>query len=326
LSQWLAVLVAMIAGLGGSFTVRAFARRFGIVNHPNPIVPQHTVATPYLGGVGVLVGIAAGISVVVSTGNAWPGTTFVTPAVLYCALGVYDDVRPLNPLPKLAAQIAVAAVAVALGLRLSLSGHDSLDAALALVWIVACVNAFNVTDVCDGLVAGLAAIFFLGWMLMGPSGTVFAAAALGACLGFLPFNLPRASMFLGDAGSHLLGFLVAALALSGPSRGFVLMPQLLLLVFVPLSELVFVTAVRLRKGLPAYRGSPDHFSLRLQQAGWSRWHVDVVAWLVMASAFALGIDFARWSFSGRAAVLCAVGCFGVVTARYLLRHEVERRE
>lgn len=323
---WEVLFVATTAGLSGSFALRAFARRLQIVNYPNPIIPQHTVATPYLGGVGVLVGMMTGVGFIVATGNAWPGTRLVLPATLYCLLGLYDDLRPLNAMPKLAAQISIAAMAVALGLRLHLSGVDPLDAFLALTWIVACVNAFNVTDVCDGLVAGLAAVFFLGWTLVAPSQTLMATAAFGACLGFLPFNLPRASMFLGDAGSHLLGFLVGALALGGPSQGPLLVPELLLLVFVPLFELLFVTGIRLRKGLPWYKGSPDHFSLRLQHAGWSRWQVDLVAWLVMASGLVLGGALDRWHLLGRVAVLCGVACFGFVAARYLLRHGVERHE
>lgn len=321
---WGVILVAIIAAVGGSFGIRALARRFSIVNYPNPIVPQHTVATPYLGGLGVLTGIVGGVCFTVATGSARPDTTLAVPAILYCLLGVYDDVRPLQAFPKLAGQIGIAAVAIALGLRLPLFGVDSVDAALALIWIVACVNAFNVTDVCDGLVTGLAAIFFLGCMLVAPSETVLAAAALGACLGFLPFNVPRASMFLGDAGSHLVGFLVAALALGVPSQGPLLIPELLLLVFVPLCELMFITGIRLRKGLPWYKGSPDHFSLRLQSAGWSRWHVDVVAWFIMALSFALALGFARWGLPGRVAVLCGIACFGIVATRYLLRHEVER--
>lgn len=322
---WGVLLVGLVTGSCGSFAMRALARHFGIVNHPNPIVPQHVVATAYLGGVGVLIGIGGGVCFAVVAGSEWPSIKLTLPAILYCLLGLYDDVRPLNPMPKLASQIGIASLAVALGLRLPLSGVDAVDAALTLIWIVACVNAFNMTDVCDGLVAGLAAVFFLGCTVAIPGETVLAAAALGACLGFLPFNVPRASMFLGDAGSHLLGFLVAALALAGPSRGLSLAPELLLLVLVPLYELVFITSVRLRKGLPWYKGSPDHFSLRLQQAGWSRWRVDIVAWLIMASAFALALGFPRWQAPGRWAVVFGVAGFALVATRYLLSHEVKRR-
>jgi UDP-GlcNAc:undecaprenyl-phosphate GlcNAc-1-phosphate transferase len=245
-------------------------------------------------------------------------------AVLFCTLGLVDDLRPLSPLQKLVAQVVVASLAVILGLRLRLTGVDSIDAVLAGIWIVACVNAFNVTDVCDGLVTGLAATFFLAWILLRPGSDLVAVVAFGACAAFLVFNAPRASMFLGDAGSHLLGFLVAAKALESPAQGLALTAVLPLLVFVPVAETLFLTVVRLRKGIPWYKGSQDHFALRLQSAGWSRWAVDVAAWFAMACVFVLGIAFERGSGVVRAAVLLAVGAFCAWVARFLLRHEVKR--
>jgi UDP-GlcNAc:undecaprenyl-phosphate/decaprenyl-phosphate GlcNAc-1-phosphate transferase len=321
----LVLFASLAAALAGSWAARAFALRFGIVNQPNPHVPQHVTPTAYLGGVGVLVGLAGGATTAALSGGAWPAASIAVPAALFCLLGLLDDLQPFTPWQKLVGQVAIAALAAALGLRLRLTGIDTIDGALAALWIVTCVNAFNLTDVCDGLVTGLAAAFFLGWICWRPGPEPVAIAAFGACIGFLFFNAPRASMFLGDAGSHLLGFLVAATLLDVPVRGALLLPVLPLLTFVPLAEMCFLVGVRLRKRIAWYSGSSDHFALRLQAAGWSRWRVDLTAWLVMLAVFALGAGFVRGGTATRIAVLLAVGSFCAAAIRFLLRHEVIRR-
>jgi UDP-GlcNAc:undecaprenyl-phosphate/decaprenyl-phosphate GlcNAc-1-phosphate transferase len=321
-----AAIAGFVCGLAFSFVVRALALRFGIVNHPNPIVPQHVTAVAYLGGVAVYLGMAGGIAFVAWQGWSLPGWALAAPATLFCLLGAYDDLRPLRAFQKLALQVCIAGLAAWLGLRVPISGIGIVDASLAALWIVVCVNAFNLTDVCDGLVTGLAAAFFFVWLIAMPGSAILAAISLGACLGFMPFNLPRASMFLGDAGSHLLGFVVAAVALGAPSRGFAIAPELILLAFVPLFELVFLCVVRIRKGLKWYQGSPDHFALRLQAAGWSRWHVDVVAWSLMAGSAALAVTLHRFDGGVRALIGVAVICACVLAARFLQCHEVVKRD
>jgi UDP-GlcNAc:undecaprenyl-phosphate GlcNAc-1-phosphate transferase len=318
-----------VGGVFGSMIARAIARRFGIVNHPNPIVPQHKTSIAYLGGLGVLIGfvgawIGQWTGIVSSTS---PPLLLVVPAVLFCLVGLYDDLRPLHAVPKLAAQLSVAVLAVGLGLRADVMGVVAIDAGLSVFWIMACVNAFNFTDVCDGLVTGLGAVTFLVWAMITENVVTahLAATGFGACLGFLPFNAPPASMFLGDAGSHLIGFLVAALALSVPVENVLLHPaQMVLLVFVPLFELVFITVIRLEKGLPWWKGSPDHFALRLQQAGWSRWQVDVASWATMGLAVTVGLVLARLPLLSIVGLFTMTMVFCIVSVRYLLRWEVER--
>jgi UDP-GlcNAc:undecaprenyl-phosphate GlcNAc-1-phosphate transferase len=147
--------------------------------------------------------------------------------------------------------------------------------------------------VCDGLVAGLAVIALA---LVGASGAQGALPwiTIGACLGFLAFNRPPASIFLGDGGSLLLGFLVAAALiptgrLAGATPWAATWPAIwptiwkdvaaaLLATGVLLFEAVLLVHSRVRKGIPWWRGSPDHFSLRLQAHGFTRLQTDAIAW------------------------------------------------
>jgi UDP-GlcNAc:undecaprenyl-phosphate GlcNAc-1-phosphate transferase len=260
-----------------------FARRFGIVNQPNPIVPQHTRPVAYLGGVGIALGIGATAVIL-----AWlsPGRAVEIPASIalggpmFLAIGLVDDLRPFRPLAKLLCQGAAATGVVAATGPAPLIGAPLVDGALAVVWIVVVVNALNVTDVCDGLAGGLAAVSLVGLAAFGTGASPFAWIAAGAVVGFLVLNSPPAKIFLGDAGSHLLGFLLADLTLRYASvSGAISAPLVMLLVVVvPLFEVALIVARRVRQGIPWWRGSPDHFALLLQAAGLSKWRVDLIAW------------------------------------------------
>jgi UDP-N-acetylmuramyl pentapeptide phosphotransferase/UDP-N-acetylglucosamine-1-phosphate transferase len=189
------------------------------------------------------------------------------PALLYLVLGLVDDLRILTPAAKFGLQSLIAALAVGLGVRAPLTGIAMLDAGISWLWIVTVVNAFNLTDVCDGLVASLSAVMFAALGLLDPAQAGIAWIVAASALGFLAWNRPPASIFLGDSGSHLLGFLAGALALSAP-RGDV--PPVLLwlaggmILGVPLFEVLFVSLVRMRR---ACRGGGELRSLLAAPGG-----------------------------------------------------------
>lgn len=172
-------------------------------------------------------------------------------------------------------------LAVGSGLVYPFTSHAGVDAALAIAAIVTVVNAVNLTDVCDGLVSGLSLLSLLAWTILAPSLAAWSAAAAGACFGFLIFNAPPARVFLGDAGSHWLGFMLIGLSLAatpqGPPARHAAATVLVCAIF--LFELGLLIAIRTRKGIPFWRGSPDHFSLRLQAAGLSRRTTLIVSYI-----------------------------------------------
>ena len=329
------LLVAIAASVVATLFCRGLALRLGVVDKPNPIVPQHRRPVAYLGGLAIGLALAAAWAEAIwraaPAASAAQATQagdvrgLLLSALAFLVLGLIDDLWRLAPAPKLALQGVAALAGVAAGLRLPLSGIEVVDGTLAALWIVTVVNAFNFTDVCDGLVAGIAVLSLLVGAAMVPAGlSTVALAAAGATLGFLLFNRPPASIFLGDAGSHLLGFLVAALGLeiAAGSASLIGRSRMVLLAAVPLFELVFITAVRLRKGLPWWKGSPDHFSLRLQAGGLGRGQVDAMGWL--ASALAAGLALLLPSLPPSVAAVAWIGVLAaaLVAARLLLRWEV----
>jgi len=305
-----------VAAIAATWIARAIALRLGFVNHPNPIIPQHTGPVAYLGGAGLAAAITA-----VAFGRRLFGAIPLyiwLPALLFLVLGLADDFRPFSAGGKLVIQSAIAALAVTLGFRADVIGIDVLDAFIAFLWIIALVNAVNVTDVCDGLVAGVSVPLFLALALLNPARAPLALAGAGACVGFLFFNRPPATIFLGDAGSHLIGFLAATLTPLS-SRSF---PAAFLVVSVFLFELVFLIFVRTRKGLRWWLGSRDHFALRLQAAGLSKAQTDLVAVGAGIVAAAMAVAAGTAHPYVQLALLVLASILAIAAGRLLLRWEV----
>ncbi|MBA2474401.1 MAG: hypothetical protein H0V40_00370 [Actinobacteria bacterium] len=245
----------------------------------------HTRATPILGGVGIAVGIAVGVGAALAAGalELQPALVgMLAGAGLVFLAGLLDDLRSLGPLPKLAAQVAAAAIVIASGLSVETVSNDALSTALALLWLVGVTNAFNLLDNMDGLAATLAAIacfyFALDAFAVDPDVTVLVLSiSVGlACAGFLPFNVRvgrPAAIFMGDSGSQALGFLLASLALyesyqvAGTTIATLIVPILILA--VPIFDTALVTIVRLLEGRPIHEGGRDHTSHRLVYQGLS---------------------------------------------------------
>jgi UDP-GlcNAc:undecaprenyl-phosphate GlcNAc-1-phosphate transferase len=152
--------------------------------------------------------------------------------------------------------------------------------AVTVLWILTLTNAINFMDNMNGLCAGigLIAAWTFGWLAAQMGQYLVATLGFliaGALVGFLPHNFPKARAFLGDSGSHLIGYLLAVLAIlphfhtaEAPRRAAVLIP--LLVLAVPLLDLLSVVIIRLRAGRPFYVGDTNHFSHRLVRGGLSR--------------------------------------------------------
>ncbi|HET6349988.1 MAG TPA: MraY family glycosyltransferase [Candidatus Krumholzibacteria bacterium] len=281
---WL--LLAFCAGTVITWAVRNLSRRAGMLAHPGEIVPQHRVPVAHTGGIAIaltvlLVTLVAQFLGANRGGSLIPAHTWI-PALLFLGVGVTDDLRPLSAVPKLILQTAVAIIAVTLELRWHLTGNRLLDSGITIAWLVLLVNAFNVTDVCDGLVAGMVVIM-LTFAGARTTESWLSLTTVGATLGFLVFNRPPASIFLGDGGSHLLGFVVAAslltVAPSTVAAPWKYAASAAVATGVVLLEVALLVYSRAKAGIPWWRGSAHHFSLRLQARGLSRLATDAMAWM-----------------------------------------------
>ena len=244
----------------------------GYLDHPEAR-KLHTSATALLGGAVVLVsGLAAwvGLHPPGHGGSMREAPFLLAGALIVFLLGLWDDRFGMNPLLKLVGQAAAAAALLASGRLPGLGLPVPLEAALTLIALVALMNAVNFLDNMNGMVGGIAAVTLVAFgctsAARGAPGLATAQFAFaGACAGFLPYNFPRARIFLGDAGSLLLGYSLGAsalLACAAAPPGWGRSGPLLLLAY-PAFDLIFVVVNRLREGRKVYEGGKDHSNHRL---------------------------------------------------------------
>ncbi len=256
------------------------ARRFGVIDRPAPS-KFHRRPTPYLGGLALAGGLLTGALLAEASLEL---ASMLAGAAALAAIGLVDDLRTVRPALKLGVEIAAGLLLWVAGIRVGLFGVLPLDLALTLIWVVAVVNAVNLLDNMDGLLAGVASIAALSIAILGAMSGQFLVAGLaltlaGAGLGFLTYNFPPAKIFMGDTGSLMIGLLLAALTLKlgivGQAGPLWLIAAVLLL-GVPVFDTSLAVTARLMGRRPIYVGGTDHSSHRLAALGLSSRWVTVV--------------------------------------------------
>lgn len=270
----------MVAGFFGALLLTPVARRVawrvGVIDQPSGR-KVHTNATPLMGGLAIYGGMI--LALIFFSPRAYLVETLAigAGASWMALIGLIDDRQGMNFRIKFLAQIIAGLVVVLAGIQITLTRVPAIDIALTVFWIVAITNAVNFLDNMDGLAAGLtgiAAVFFFILAAGEGQGLVssLAAAIAGAALGFLIFNFNPASIFMGDMGSQVLGFVMAVLAIklrfgTAPSISTWSVP--LLVLGLPIFDITLVVFTRLREGRSPAQAGKDHTSHRLNQMGLS---------------------------------------------------------
>jgi UDP-GlcNAc:undecaprenyl-phosphate GlcNAc-1-phosphate transferase len=305
-----AFLLALATGWLLTPVVRDAAHGAGLLDEPEAR-KVHVTPIPRLGGVAIAgafyVGIAAGLVTARSIGDTLNLEDGHLPAILVGValiggVGLLDDLQGMRARVKLAAQVIVALVTYGLGLSI-----DRLDGpwgslalgpwslVLTVLWIVAIINALNLIDGLDGLASGIAVIAMIAFVVIGgglqgmiPIEMVVAAGA-GGVLGFLRHNLQPASIIMGDAGSMLLGFLLAAVGISlSQAPGGGVPPWIPVLALgVPLADMSWAVLRRVVARDPVFAPDKRHIHHQMMAAGLSMSSVVLVLWLLSAILAAL---------------------------------------
>jgi UDP-GlcNAc:undecaprenyl-phosphate/decaprenyl-phosphate GlcNAc-1-phosphate transferase len=276
-SPWAAPAAALVAAAVVLLLVpplRGVARRTGYLDHPEARKP-HARATPLLGGISVAAGAFVGCGAVIwYLGVHLPGAAswWAFGALAALVLGLVDDRFGMKPGPKLAFQVLAGTLFLAGGSYPTAGLGPLIGLPIALLWIVAVMNAVNFLDNMDGIVSGVSTILAtgLGLLLLSwrhDAEALFAFALAGATLAFLRFNFSPASVFLGDAGSLFLGYTLASLSLLAAGVGADIKGLLasLLILGYPVFDLCFVVATRILEGRKIYEGGRDHTTHRLSR-------------------------------------------------------------
>jgi UDP-GlcNAc:undecaprenyl-phosphate GlcNAc-1-phosphate transferase len=320
----LAFVVPLVVTLLLTPVAGRLARRLGILDHPSE-QKFHRDPTPYLGGVAVAAGLVAiGF---LTTGASAQVFVILLGGLVLGVWGLVDDWVTVRPSVKLLVQGSAGVALWFADIRAGLFGVEALDLALTVFWVVAVINAVNLLDNMDGLAAGVSAVAALAFFGIAAARgdylvASFALAVAGGSLGFLRYNLPPATIFLGDAGALMLGFLLAALGLKLDlvgENGFVRSAVPILILGVPLFDMLLVIVDRLRGRRPVFRGGTDHSSHRLATLGLS--HGAVAAVIVAAEVIccALALTLLEVSFDSAVAIATATGLTAIALLVLLLR-------
>jgi UDP-GlcNAc:undecaprenyl-phosphate GlcNAc-1-phosphate transferase len=277
-------IAALIFAAVGTPAARRVAFSLGIIATPRSD-RAHKEPTALLGGVAIYGGAIAalligGLAASLSLGG-WKNldelAAILAGATIMGIVGLWDDRVRLRPLAKLLPQFVAVSLPVLAGVSVRLPVPQALNIVLTFAWVLYVTNAVNFSDNMDGVAAGISAVaagFFTLIAAMNGQYLVssLAAATMGASLGFLRYNfpLPRASVFMGDAGALFLGYMLAILGIKlrfPDNVNFVTWMVPVLVLGIPLFDVTMVFISRLRRGVSPLKGGVDHSSHRLARMG-----------------------------------------------------------
>ena len=266
----MALILAFVCAVVATPIAAVAARRFGIVDSPGPL-KVHSDPVPYLGGVAVFAALAGPVAV--------ERPMLLLPIGLALALGLADD-RGGGPSPvtRLLLEVAIGVIAA-----VTLPVHGLVDSLITVALVVGMLNAINLLDGLDGLASGVSVMAAIGFaFILEGEFQVLALALVGGLLGFLVWNRPPARIYLGDAGSYLIGTTLAMLLMASFVEGDSVSASsgAILFVAVPLVDAAIAIVRRIRARRPLLQGDRGHIYDQLVDRGWEP--VSVVALFIGA--------------------------------------------
>ena len=294
-----ALLAAAIVALISTPVVRTLAFRVGAVDVPKDARRMHDHPIPRMGGLAIFFGFILSVLLFLPLTEQLRG--MLLGAVVIVILGIFDDIYALPAKPKFLVQILAALIAVLAGNRIFFLSNVNVFSAdpywylgwlsipISVFWIVGITNAVNLIDGLDGLACGVSTIssmtmLVIALMVSEPDVAVLMAALAGACLGFLPYNLNPARIFMGDTGSTFLGFILAVVSIQGLFKFYTIISFAVpfLMLGLPIFDTTFAILRRLAKGQSPMTPDRGHIHHRLIDMGFSQKQAVAVLYLISA--------------------------------------------
>ena len=322
------VLITFSVVFFSAYLFRKLALKLNILDVPDERkVHEHSV--PLLGGIAIYAGVISGLLFIVSNFRFIP--IIAMGGTIILIIGVIDDMRGLSARIRLMGQVSAALIIIIFAERISFLPNnvwgDAGEVFLTVIWIIGITNAMNYLDGIDGLATGstaISALFFasVSFLTNQPFIGLASLVLMAGCLGFLPHNLKRNKIFLGDAGSTFIGFTLACIALLGDwaSDNVIRLTIPILILGVPIFDMVFTTIMRIKErkiGSLAewlnYAGK-DHFHHRLIDLGLRPKGAMFFIYFVtiVLGISAIIISHAKGSFVGILAIVQASVIFGSI--------------
>lgn len=336
---FLALIVAVVVSFLASPIVKTFAYKVGAVDVPKDNRRMHHVPIPRLGGLAIFLGFIVSILLFADMTDQF--RSILLGAVIIVVLGVVDDITPLPAKFKFVVQIVAALIPAMNGVLIHVLSNPNLfsenpywdmgplSIPVTVLWIVAITNAVNLIDGLDGLAIGVSAIsattvLVISLLVSEVQVAVVMAALVGACVGFMPYNINPAKMFMGDTGATFLGYILACMSVEGLFKSWAIISFAVpfLILGLPIFDTAFAFIRRIAHGQSPMQADRSHIHHRLIDMGLNQ--KQAVATLYVISAI-LGLSAVVLTTSGelRAMMffvsLCVVA---VVAARVVFPKEV----
>jgi UDP-GlcNAc:undecaprenyl-phosphate GlcNAc-1-phosphate transferase len=358
LKFWPVAVIAFVAAVGGTWLCEKIALRLGVVDRPDESVKTHQKPTAYLGGVGIFIGLAAGVLSVLywlpqdlppSTGKWLLGV--ICASAIVCLVGCIDDIMDIKPGTKVLGQVAAGVLLVGVGITpmlysLAWPAKLLIDTFVVMVFVLGSTNSLNLLDGLDGLCGGVTAVMAGAMLLLatfmgtvqgvdapGPADeaiVVICLALLGSVCGFLPFNYHPAKIFMGDAGSLLLGLNMAAMMILFAEKSMQFWMASVAIFGLPVLDTAVAFARRIINKRPLFVPDRGHIYDQMMDRGLSLRKTVNLCYALSAVYALAGLAISRmplvWAIVACAAI-AAVSLFIVWRRGYLkmsgLRGEVK---
>ncbi len=257
--------------------IRTVAIKFGYLDNPQDN-KVHAHPTPLLGGISIFIAFIIAILTKEPVISLAPVRAMLLGAFILLIIGLIDDKMGMMPKFKLFGQFLAAMIVIKSGLRVEFINNYYLSVIITYIWIIGITNAFNLLDNMNGLSAGIASIsaaFFgiISYINGQPEISIIAFALAGSSLGFLKHNFPKASIFMGDTGSLVLGYVLSVIAIMGHWKTYILTTSLMVPILVlgyPIFDTALVSVMRILERRSIFQGGKDHSSHRLSLMGFKR--------------------------------------------------------
>ena len=329
----LALAAAFVISFAATPVVRSFAKQVGAVDIPDNKRHIHTHPIPRMGGLAIFLGFL--LSVLLFANITPQVRGILLGAILIVVVGAIDDVLNLNAWLKFCVQIVAAVIAVLSGVIINvvsnpllITGEQAITIGIlavpvTILWIVGVTNSVNLIDGLDGLACGVSAIASLSMLVVSmlvseanSNVAVILAALCGGCLGFIPYNLNPAKIFMGDTGALLLGYVLATASVIGMFKFYAIVTFILpvLALAVPLSDTIFAFTRRILHGQSPFHADRGHFHHKLLDIGLNQ--KQAVAVLYAVSAI-LGLTAVVLTSSGIVRIVLAIVAFAIAVGIWL---------
>ena len=347
MAVWLRILLSFAVALIVSYfmtpPVKRFAMHVGAIDVPSEGRRIHDHPIPRMGGLAIFFGFVVSLLLFVSFTSQVLG--LLLGALIIAVMGAVDDIVNLRPWIKLSIQIIAALVAIRCGIIFTAVSNPNFlsdigtipigafSIPLTVVWIVGCTNAVNLIDGLDGLAVGVSGISSLTMLIVSlfvadPNTSFILAALCGACVGFMPFNLNPAKIFMGDVGSQFLGFVLACVSVMGLFKLHTVITFLVpvLAMAIPLADTVFAFFRRIVHGQSPFHADKGHFHHRLLAMGLNQKQAVAVLYGISAVMGLVAVLLTGRDTLQR--IICVIAAFiiSLVVWQYVFRKNPTHKE